>query len=66
MQDKPHIFKGGLAVDDRGQIAFVNDFDFESVKRFYIVSNHRTGFVRAWHAHRHEAKNECIKHQKYR
>ncbi len=56
MQAKPNIFSGGLAVDDRGQIAFVNDFDFDSVKRFYIVSNHRTGFVRAWHAHRREAK----------
>ena len=56
MKDKPHIFNGGLAVDDRGEIAFVNDFDFEGVKRFYMVSNHRAGFVRAWHAHKHEAK----------
>ena len=56
MKDKPHIFNGGLAVDDRGEIAFVNDFDFEGVKRFYMVSNHRARFVRAWHAHKHEAK----------
>jgi len=48
--------EGGLAVDDRGQVAFVNDFDFEGVKRFYMVSNHAQGFVRAWHAHRYEAK----------
>jgi dTDP-4-dehydrorhamnose 3,5-epimerase-like enzyme len=26
------------------------------VKRFYTVKNHRRGFVRAWHAHRREAK----------
>jgi dTDP-4-dehydrorhamnose 3,5-epimerase len=26
------------------------------VKRFYTVKNHRAGFVRAWHAHRHEGK----------
>lgn len=56
MKDKPHIFNGELAVDDRGEVAFVNDFGFESVKRFYMVSNHRSGFVRAWHAHKHEAK----------
>ena len=56
MKDKPHIFNGELAVDDRGEVAFVNDFGFESVKRFYMVSNHRPGFVRAWHAHKHEAK----------
>ena len=56
MKDKSHIFNGGLAVDDRGETAFVNDFNFESVKRLYIVSNHKSGFVRAWHAHQHEAK----------
>ena len=52
----PQLLAGNLAVDDRGQLAFVNDFAFEGVKRFYIVSNHRQGFIRAWHAHRHEAK----------
>jgi dTDP-4-dehydrorhamnose 3,5-epimerase len=52
----PQIIEGGLAVDDRGDLAFVNDFHFDDVKRFYIVSNHRAGFVRAWHAHKREAK----------
>jgi dTDP-4-dehydrorhamnose 3,5-epimerase-like enzyme len=53
---KINMMTGGLAVDDRGEVAFVNDFNFEGVKRFYLVSNHRQGFVRAWHAHRHEGK----------
>jgi len=52
----PRLIEGGLAVDDRGAVSFVNDFDFAGVKRFYTVTNHRAGFVRAWHAHRHEAK----------
>jgi dTDP-4-dehydrorhamnose 3,5-epimerase-like enzyme len=52
----PRLIEGGLGVDDRGQVAFVNEFDFAGVKRFYVVSNHAQGFVRAWHAHRHEAK----------
>jgi dTDP-4-dehydrorhamnose 3,5-epimerase-like enzyme len=56
MKEKPHIFNGGLAVDDRGETAFVNEFNFEGVRRFYIISNHKAGFVRAWHAHKHEAK----------
>ncbi len=56
MKDRTQIFDGGLAVDDRGETVFVNEFNFEGVKRFYIVSNHKAGFVRAWHAHRHEAK----------
>lgn len=52
----PKVIEGGLAVDDRGQLSFVNDFDFRGVKRFYMVSNHAAGFVRAWHAHKKEAK----------
>jgi dTDP-4-dehydrorhamnose 3,5-epimerase len=54
--ERPLLSQGGLSVDDRGDVAFVNDFGFERVKRFYMVSNHRSGFVRAWHAHRREAK----------
>jgi dTDP-4-dehydrorhamnose 3,5-epimerase-like enzyme len=52
----PLLLVGDMAVDDRGEVCFVNDFDFSQVKRFYTVSNHRRGFVRAWHAHRHEGK----------
>lgn len=50
------LIEGNLAVDDRGTVSFVNDFNFSGVKRFYMVKNHRAGFIRAWHAHRHEAK----------
>src|SRR5438132_65815 len=53
---EPVLYTGNLAVDDRGEVTFVNDFDFAGVKRFYTVRNHRQGFVRAWHAHRREAK----------
>ena len=53
---EPTLIDGGLAVDDRGQVSFVNDFKFSDVKRFYMVSNHKAGFVRAWHAHKKEAK----------
>jgi dTDP-4-dehydrorhamnose 3,5-epimerase len=52
----PALLEGGLGVDDRGQVAFVNGFGFEGVKRFYMVSNHRQGFIRAWHGHQREAK----------
>lgn len=57
-KSQPKIIEGGLSIDDRGQVSFVNDFDFKGIKRFYIVSNHKAGFVRAWHAHKEEAK--CI------
>ena len=54
--DEIRLFKGGLAVDDRGEVGFINDFNFDRVKRFYWVTNHKSGFVRAWHAHRREEK----------
>lgn len=54
--DQPRIIEGGIGIDDRGSVAFVNGFGFEAVKRFYLIRNHRVGFVRAWHAHRREAK----------
>lgn len=59
---EPRLLRGALAADDRGEVAFVNDFDFAGVKRFYMVSNHSAGFVRAWHAHRHEAKYVTVVH----
>lgn len=55
-EEAPKLIEGGLAVDDRGQIIFANDFDFRNVKRFYMVKNHKAGMVRAWHGHKKEAK----------
>jgi dTDP-4-dehydrorhamnose 3,5-epimerase len=54
--EEPRVLTGNLHVDDRGEVGFVNDFDFSGVKRFYSVSNHRQGFIRAWHGHKHESK----------
>ena len=50
------IINGGIFVDDRGPLRFVNDFDFKDVKRFYQVENHERGFIRAWHGHKKEGK----------
>jgi len=47
---------GGSAKDHRGQIRFVNDFDMTQVKRFYIIKNTDTEFVRGWRAHRIEQR----------
>jgi dTDP-4-dehydrorhamnose 3,5-epimerase len=52
----PSLIEGNLAVDDRGAVSYVNDFRFDEVKRFYMITNHRAGFIRAWHAHQREAK----------
>jgi dTDP-4-dehydrorhamnose 3,5-epimerase-like enzyme len=53
---EPKLIKGGIAVDDRGSVSFVNDFDFNNVKRFYMIENHKQGFIRAWHGHKKEGK----------
>ena len=50
------VLNGGISVDDRGSVRFVNEFDFTNVKRFYQVENYRSGFIRAWHGHKKEGK----------
>jgi dTDP-4-dehydrorhamnose 3,5-epimerase-like enzyme len=50
------VLNGGVFVDDRGTLRFVNDFNFEGIKRFYQVENHEKGFIRAWHGHQKEEK----------
>ena len=39
---EPTLILGGFAVDDRGQLSFVNGFGFEAVRRFYMVENFTT------------------------
>lgn len=54
------VITGDVFVDDRGELRFINDFNFEGVKRFYQVENHCKNFVRAWHGHRKEAKHVYV------
>ena len=56
MNTKPKLLNAGSAIDDRGQIIFSNSFNFKNIKRFYVVSNHKSHFVRAWHGHKKENK----------
>jgi dTDP-4-dehydrorhamnose 3,5-epimerase-like enzyme len=53
---EPTLIPGGFAVDDRGQLSFVNGFTFEPVRRFYMVENFTTEVVRAFHGHLKEEK----------
>lgn len=58
MGTEPKVTAGGLAVDDRGQLTFHNDFDpvKAGIRRLYMIKNHKSGFIRAWHGHKIEAK----------
>lgn len=54
--EKPNLIKGGLAIDERGQMVFANDFDFKGVKRFYMAENFSCETIRGFHGHLKEAK----------
>jgi dTDP-4-dehydrorhamnose 3,5-epimerase-like enzyme len=53
---EPGLAGGGVTVDDRGTLTFCNDIDLTGVRRFYTITNHVVGRVRAWHGHRAERK----------
>ena len=55
-KNEPFVIKGDIAVDDRGELMFINQFNLQSLKRFYVVANHKQGFIRAWHGHKKECK----------
>ena len=52
--DKPIIYEGGISIDDRGKLSFINQPI--SFKRLYFISNHKSHFIRSWHAHKLEEK----------
>src|SRR5690606_12960736 len=50
--------KGGVSLDKRGQMRYVNGFDMSLVKRFYIIKNADTELIRGWRAHKIEQR--CV------
>jgi len=50
------LIEGGLHVDARGIVAFVNDFDFKGVDRFYTVRAFRPYELRGWVGHQRDQK----------
>lgn len=52
----PKIIEGGLHIDVRGTVSFVNGFDFQGVERFYTIRTHRPYEPRGWRGHRREHK----------
>jgi len=53
---RPRIIDGGLHVDARGVVSFVNDFDFKGVDRFYTIRAHRPQELRGWVGHQRDHK----------
>jgi hypothetical protein len=54
---EPKLIEGNIFFDKRGEVAFVNDFDFSDIKRFYTVTNSMDNKIRAWQGHKLDAKN---------
>lgn len=53
---QPNIVKGGSHTDHRGTISFINDFDMNQIKRFYIIEHPDTETVRGWRGHKIEQR----------
>jgi dTDP-4-dehydrorhamnose 3,5-epimerase-like enzyme len=50
---RPKVIEVPLHVDDRGVVYGAFDRMHEAgIKRTYVVENHQSNFVRAWHGHR--------------
>lgn len=56
MSERPRIIEGGLYVDNRGSLAFFNEFAFPGVERFYIIRPDRPHAVRGWIGHQRDQK----------
>lgn len=54
--DEIRVIPGEIFTDARGQIASMNAFRFDGVRRFYVITHPDTAVVRGWHGHRQERK----------
>jgi len=52
----PKITKGNSHTDSRGTLHYNNDFDASTIRRFYIIENQNTDFIRAWQGHKIEQR----------
>ncbi len=54
------LIEGGIFRDERGKIAFVNDFNVSLAKRFYVIEHSDINVIRAWQGHKKETKWFCV------
>lgn len=52
----PKTTKGNRHTDSRGTLYYNNDFDASVIKRFYVIENQNTNFIRAWQGHKVEQR----------
>ena len=56
VSDQPRLIDGGVHEDNRGSLAFFNEFSFTEVERFYVIRPERPRTVRGWTGHQRERK----------
>ena len=56
IESLPELIKGDCFSDERGTLKFVNDFNFNGVKRFYCITQSKQAGARAWQGHKIETK----------
>ena len=54
--DKITVIDGEIFNDYRGRISSLNSFQFDGIKRSYIITHSDTSIIRGWHAHQFERK----------
>lgn len=47
---------GGKFQDKRGILRYVNDFSFDEIERFYLLTHPDVNTIRAWQGHKDESK----------
>ena len=53
---KPTLIPISIHKDERGELRYCNEFDLSTAKRFYTIAFAERDQVRAWQAHKIEAK----------
>jgi hypothetical protein len=48
------LLTGGTFQDERGKLCYVNQFEYQDVKRFYQTMHFDTSVVRVWQEHQIE------------
>jgi dTDP-4-dehydrorhamnose 3,5-epimerase-like enzyme len=60
MENTPEILRGGVAVDDRGTLSYLNVAPLANYVRMYLVENFDTKTIRAFHGHKIEEKAALV------
>lgn len=54
--ESPEIIKGRSISDHRGVVSFINGFQMDEIKRFYLIKHTELDFVRGWRGHKMEQR----------